>query len=669
MLSGYMISVHNTLSTLLSVTWVPLFFLCFFSSIKNNNLNHAILAGVVGTVMFLGGGVEACYMAFGIAFFLTLFPGLVLEPDEFINFRRRMIFFSIFCALFFGLSAVQLIPFLELSALSIRDGGLPYAEAGTWSLHPRDLAEFFVPDLYGFASDFEKYWGYQNWLKSIYMGSFPFLLAIFYFKKLDRRALGFLLLILISLGLALGKHMPFHHFLYDYLPFFNKIRYPVKFIFLGVLVLCLAAGLGYDRFKKGVVDHPEKTGRGVKWVLVVAFISMLMFGILSFYNELFIHYLKTIGWDSPNFNKAEINLFHFKRFLAFTSLFCLCIFLYSTPRFQKRYILGILFSLMILDLFFAHYDHTQKAEWKRINQPGNNAEFLNSDTSLYRVFSMPGTKKLKVQSQPDWDIVKTVKEKLLIGIFGGQRFFQVTGEVVSKLKRGKNVKSLLVTSPAVDSTNLLNLMNVKYVVSIPKIDSPDYVLVHASDPIPEDPINRQKYEESTSLKIYENKAVLPRSFLVSACKIVNSEKEYKEILQSKSFNPKEILLLEKAPKGFPCDGKKAPAQQQPVRIDSYQSNELELFVQADERKLLFLSESYYPGWNAYINGEPAEILQANYLFRALVIEPGEHRVHFEYDPPSFKLGMVISLLTALVCGIFFFRKGTYRNILVEGSPS
>ena len=224
--------------------------------------------------------------------------------------------------------------------------------------------------------------------------------------------------------------------------------------------------------------------------------------------------------------------------------------------------------------------------------------------------------------------------------------------------------NLVATSPSVDSTHLLSLMNVKYVLSIPKINSPNYVWVHASDTIPEDPNERKEYEESESLKIYENKTVMPRSFLVPACKVLNTEKEYRDALQSKDMNPKEMMLLDAEPKNFKCGGKAVSEEQQPVRIDSYKSNALELSVRTEKRQLLFLSETYYPGWKAYINEKPAEILRANYLFRAVVVEPGEHKVRFEYDPLSFKIGLLITFLTFLLCGFYYYkfkiRKHTFQ---------
>jgi hypothetical protein len=664
MLSGYLISVHNLLSTLLSVIWVPLFFLCYFSAIKNNRLGHAVLSGIVGVMMFLGGGIEVCYLSFAIAFLLTLFPQLVLFND-FIKIRRRLVFFTIFCAVFFGLSAIQLLPFLELSHLSIRSQGLTYQEVGTWSLHPLDLVELFLPDQYGLATDFNKYWTYQNWLKTIYMGGIPFILGALYLRKWDRRAQGFLLLFFISLGLAMGQNTLFHHFLYDYFPFFNKLRFPVKFIFLAVLVLSVAAGLGYDYYKKELVEKNPESQRWARYILTMGFLCMVIFGVLNIYNEPIIAYLKSVGWDHPEYNETESNIFNFKRFLAFTSLFCMGLFLYSKPQFNKSPVLIALIALLVLDLFFAHFNFYQKGNFKKIQKLSENSKFIKSDPGLFRAFVTPKTQKSKTKIKKEWDGIDILKERLTTGLLGNQRIFTIEGMTVTQQANWDKVVGLIRSAPAIDSTNLLNLMNVKYVISTPAITSESYKLVHSSETIPKDPTEIEKLENSFAIKIYENKKMLPRAFLVPNCKILSSDDEYREFMQSKDFNPEKEILLFAEPKNFPCrNEEEVPEEKGNVDIVSYKSNTIDITVNSKSRHFLFLSDSYYPGWKVYVDGKEREILQANFLFRAVIIEPGEHLVRFEYDPLSFKLGLAISVTTVLLCGAYFLR-GRYRRKVQE----
>lgn len=655
MFSGYLISVHHLLSTLLSVTWVPLFFLCYFSAIKNNRLDHAILSGLVGVVMFLGGGVEVCYLTFGVVFFLTLLPELVMPEEALPGLKRRLFLFVLFCLIFFGISAVQLIPFIELSKLSVRSGGLSYFQAGVWSLHPYDLVEFFLPDQYGLATDIKKFWGYQNWLRTIYMGGIPFILTLFFLKIWDRRVKGFLLLFFISLGLAMGKNTLFHPLLYDYLPFFNKLRYPVKFIFLAVLILSITAGLGYDYFKKEFAGNNPESHRWARYILSIGFFFMLVFGLLNIFNEPLVTYFKEIGWDHPTYNETERNIFNIKRFLALSSLFCLGLFLYSKPIFKNRFVLGGMIALFILDLFFAHFMFYKKENFKEFQKVSENAKFIQSDPELFRIFVTHKTRKGEMLIKKIWKPLEIKKEKFILGILNNQRHFDIDGIGVTQQERWNKIMDLIKFAPVLDSANLLNLMNVKYVVSKQSFSSPDFKLVRFYFPETQNEKKRKEWENAFTLKIYENKKMLPRAFLVPQCKVVTSEKEYKEIFQSKTFNPEEVLLLDAEPKLVPCNGEIAHEKKEPVKIDSYKSNTVDLTVHSESRQFLFLSDSYYPGWKAYVDGEETEILRANYLFRAILVEPGEHQVRFEYDPLSFKLGMAITFLTFLVCGAYFLK--------------
>ena len=66
---------------------------------------------------------------------------------------------------------------------------------------------------------------------------------------------------------------------------------------------------------------------------------------------------------------------------------------------------------------------------------------------------------------------------------------------------------------------------------------------------------------------------------------------------------------------------------------------------------VFLNEIYYPGWTATIDGEPAEILRANSIFRALWVPAGSHRIEFRFWPRFLIPGAAISLATLTVVGL------------------
>ncbi|MBI3244655.1 MAG: YfhO family protein [Chloroflexi bacterium] len=61
-----------------------------------------------------------------------------------------------------------------------------------------------------------------------------------------------------------------------------------------------------------------------------------------------------------------------------------------------------------------------------------------------------------------------------------------------------------------------------------------------------------------------------------------------------------------------------------------------------------LSDTYYPGWRVFVDGEPQPLLRANYLFRAVAVPAGQHEVVFEYAPLSVTLGLIVSAISILV---------------------
>jgi uncharacterized membrane protein YfhO len=85
-----------------------------------------------------------------------------------------------------------------------------------------------------------------------------------------------------------------------------------------------------------------------------------------------------------------------------------------------------------------------------------------------------------------------------------------------------------------------------------------------------------------------------------------------------------------------------------ILLETYGPNEIRLRVDAPADAYLVLSEVWYPGWRATVDGVPAQVLRANYAFRAVRLGPGQNEVHLTFAPRSWRLGLAISGLTLLV---------------------
>jgi hypothetical protein len=96
----------------------------------------------------------------------------------------------------------------------------------------------------------------------------------------------------------------------------------------------------------------------------------------------------------------------------------------------------------------------------------------------------------------------------------------------------------------------------------------------------------------------------------------------------------------------------APASAQPssARILAYSPHAITLEVDAAADGLLVLSEVYYPGWRASLDGQPAPLVRADYLLRGVPVPAGRHTVRVWYAPASVRIGLVISGLTLVMIG-------------------
>jgi hypothetical protein len=157
---------------------------------------------------------------------------------------------------------------------------------------------------------------------------------------------------------------------------------------------------------------------------------------------------------------------------------------------------------------------------------------------------------------------------------------------------------------------------------------------------------------SGDVKIYENRAVLPRAFVVHQAEVVGSDDEAIAAIQNPSFDPAARLVrLRHDPGeqvGLITTGQ--PSRNDQVQIISYQPERVEMSARLAAPGWLVLTDAYYPGWEVTVDNQPAEILPVNIMFRAVEVSAGQHTVVFEFKPRSLQLGLWISSIAVLVWG-------------------
>ncbi|MGH2537927.1 MAG: YfhO family protein [Candidatus Promineifilaceae bacterium] len=146
---------------------------------------------------------------------------------------------------------------------------------------------------------------------------------------------------------------------------------------------------------------------------------------------------------------------------------------------------------------------------------------------------------------------------------------------------------------------------------------------------------------SGDVKIYANLERLPRAFLVYDWRPVTDSAEALAALQLPGFDPAVTAVVEGEPPAAYGAGRGE------TRILSYMPERISLEVKTDRPGLLVLTDAYYPGWEAELDGAPVPIYPADVLFRALVVPAGSHTLELAYRPASVRLGMMVSALAWL----------------------
>ena len=81
-----------------------------------------------------------------------------------------------------------------------------------------------------------------------------------------------------------------------------------------------------------------------------------------------------------------------------------------------------------------------------------------------------------------------------------------------------------------------------------------------------------------------------------------------------------------------------------ARVARFTPHRIDVDVRASGEGILTLSEPFFPGWKALVEGRPRELLRVNYILRGVQVGPEDREVVFRYEPTSYRLGLFLSCL-------------------------
>ncbi len=147
--------------------------------------------------------------------------------------------------------------------------------------------------------------------------------------------------------------------------------------------------------------------------------------------------------------------------------------------------------------------------------------------------------------------------------------------------------------------------------------------------------------------IYQNDNALPRTWLVADQEVIKGDTPELTAVASTGFDPHTEVITARAIPGIPEDDPHA-ASPGTSEITDYQPEQVTIEARASRASELVLSDTYYPGWSATVNGRPARIDEVDYLFRGVSVPAGNDRVVFTYNPSSFREGLITTLVATVV---------------------
>ncbi len=539
----------------------------------------------------------------------------------------------------------------------------------------------------------------------------------------------YLSLTVFSLFLSLGGYNPLYPFVFKYVPFFNGIRYPVKFLYIFILVLAISAGLGFQRLSE---FSKEAENKRLKHILIIFSCASGIFLLFLVINHKAIEqFLKLKGVDFPDFNYLLVNLHHLKRFFFYLTLFFLLLRVGYEVRW-KGWVKVLLLIFLTADLF-GNMGFYREEKTSAYFKKTKILETISSDKGHFRIFSTEKTTSFDTPILVD-DIspLRYLKEKHLPSLNLLYSLHDIWGIDVIRLKRTDDLYKAFIGTPSISATHLVDLYNVKYVISAPPIEKdPRFELIYSRL----EGLRGKKEDllKENTVKLYRTRNHFPRAWLVKNFKVLDTHAILLRML-TKEFHPYQEVLLEEEPYNLPTSpfskggqrgitkgrmkelGRPLRELQNKVEFISESNNMVHLRVRAKENALLVLSDTYYPGWKAFVypvrydsynqvnpvrkdgaltppsisnehflstsppsmvglsngvnpvdtnlsnrvNGREEKIYRADYNFRAIPLKAGEYEVKFIYDPITFKIGALVSLLTLVGIVSYFIKTRDFQ---------
>ena len=512
------------------------------------------------------------------------------------------------------LSAPILLPSIEMLPYTKR-AAFDAQNSASYSLPPGPaLVGLLTPGFFGRGP--QNYWGPWDRVELPYAGLVTLLLAggalLLPMAEKRRRMIPWFALALFGFVAALGGYTPVHGWLTAILPEYGSFRAPARTIVLWALAVAVLAAMGLDALLGGRQKEQEAldSPHSARYFSVIQIGSPALLLVLV---PLTLVATRVLQGGDVALQRAimagQAGLLALAVWLAVRLL----VGLYRRNRLTSGALAGLVPILLLVELTVAgaNIDVGRKDPTRGFVHLEIRA-FLREQAGAdegrpFRIDARTGIYDLW---QPDTAALTGLQD--VWGVHNPLTLTHWEGLWENNGGRG---------------TRIYDLLNVRF------------VLVRDGTPLPEQ--YTLAYDAPGPLAVYENPDPLPRAWLVAGALIAPDEEAVLAALQEPGFEPTEAVVLLREDGHSPVEGSAAQGMDAPVSVQAYSENEMVLTANAENAGYLVLSEVWFPGWQATVNGAAAPVLRANHTLRALPVPAGELTVRLWYAPESWERGLTM----------------------------
>ncbi len=504
---------------------------------------------------------------------------------------------------------------------------IPFEEATKGSLHPASLLTALIADLFGAIDAGIDYWGpfsatwggnsealTQN-MGHIYIGALPALailgIGLFRARAFDRDIRFYSLATLLMLLYALGAHTPFFKLAYDFLPGVSGFRRPADATFLLGAYGALLAGY--------LVNQLLLAGEGAYVLTERRKIAAIVAGAMVIFCAL------ALAWSAGKLQFALPKLGMAVLWCALAASLAAFVRLRGVAAGSASAL--ALASLMVADLWANNGPNESTA------LPPANFEVLRKNSAnpticevkrLLTVMEAPQRRdRIELVGVgfhwPNAGLVHRLENILGYNPLRLDNYSLATG--ARDQVAGWDQRNFSPLFPSYKSL-LADMLGLRLIVSGVPIERIDGKLK---------PGDLHLVAKTSEAFIYENPRALPRVMFAADWQLADFD-DLIESGQWPKFDPRKTVLLDSEPN--PKPGREPLKGVDSAQIVTYENTRIEVDVFATRPGFVVLNDIWHPWWSVSVDGASGEILQANVLFRAVQVDPGRHRLVFEFNPVS-----------------------------------